>query len=430
MYILKKIGLVFLIFVLIFNCSFSYADDLSITGEAAILIDAETGQILYEKNADMQLFPASTTKIITAILAIEYGNLNDIVTIDEEVVKRTDGTHIALEVGEQMSLDDLLHALLIESANDAAVAIAIHISGSVEDFAELMNEKAKEIGATNTHFTNPNGLPDENHLTTAHDLAMMAKYAMKNETFREIVKNYTYIIPPTNKKEESRYLKSNNRLLYSNKKINVDGKVVPIKYEWANGVKSGYTTAAQQCLVSSAAKGNMNLICVVLKSTGTDIYVDTHKLLNYGFDNFEKAHLSFKNEFIKNVNIENGSSSYVSSVADEDLYVTIPKGSRNNIEKTISLDENLQAPIVEGQALGKIEYFLNGNSLGTVNIVSTMNIPKKTVEEKIKESFFFKEWWLILLILFIFWRILSTAKKAKRRKRRKNAYIKVNDPIK
>lgn len=423
---MKKIFIVLVvIFILnIYSCSFAY--NLSIVGEAAILIDADTGQILFQKNPHKKLYPASTTKIMTGILAIEEGNLDDIVTIDEEVLKNLDGSHIALEPGEQISLKDLLYAALIESANDAAIAIGKHISGSYEKFISLMNEKAKEYGALNTNFTNPNGLPDENHLTTAYDLAMIAKHAMENETFRNIVKSYTYTIQPTNKKTEARYLKSANRLLYSNNKIEVDGKVVPIKYQGANGIKTGYTYAAQQCLVSSASRGELNLICVVLKSTGTNIYSDTHKLLNYGFNDFKRANLAFKNEFIDNFSVKDGDIPYVTGIIDKDLKMSIPVDKKNEIERKVTTQENLQAPIEKGQVIGSIEFYLSGEKIGTANIVSTMDINKKSPTLK----FLFNKWIILLVILFIVWRMLIIIKKVKRKKRRKNRYHNFEAPIK
>lgn len=231
--------------VILSTYSPSYADDLNLSGESAILIDVDTLEILYSKNPHQKLYPASTTKIMTGILAIELGNMDDIVTVDQEVVDLTDGSHIALEPGEELSLEHLINALLIESANDAALAIAKHISGSIDEFVKLMNEKAKAIGALNTNFVNPNGLPHEEHLSTAYDLALMAKYAMENETFREIVKNYTYTIPITNKKSQERNLWSANRLLYSTERINVNGTQTTIKYEGVNGVKTGYTITAE-----------------------------------------------------------------------------------------------------------------------------------------------------------------------------------------
>lgn len=376
---MKKLAFILLNILILNICAGVYAEALKptdIIGESAILIDRDTGQILYEKNPHKQLYPASTTKIMTGILAIEKGNLDDIVTIDQEVVDRTDGSHIALEPGERLKLRELLYALLIESANDAAVAIAIHISGSVEKFADLMNEKAKELGALNTHFVNPNGLPDENHVTTAYDLSLMAKYAMKNPIFSDIVKNHTYSIPPTNKKTEKRFFNSANRLLYSNKKINVDGEIVPIKYDGIDGVKSGYTVAAQQCLVSSATRGTNRLIAVVLKSDGRNIYVDMHKLLNYGFNNFQKVNISFKNEFVDNIKVEKSNTPYVAGIIENSIEVLVPKNAKDKIEKRINVKEYVSAPIKKGESLGKVEYFLDGEKLGQANVISTLNIEK------------------------------------------------------
>lgn len=423
---MKKVSIILVVIFILNICSCSFADNLSIVGEAAVLIDADTGQILFQKNPHEKLYPASTTKIMTGILAIEEGNLDDIVTIDEEVLKNLDGSHIALEPGEQISLKDLLYAALIESANDAAIAIGKYISGSYDSFISLMNEKAKEYGALNTHFTNPNGLPDENHLTTAYDLAMIAKHAMENETFRNIVKSYTYIIQPTNIKKEARYLKSANRLLYSNSKIEVDGKVVPIKYQGANGIKTGYTYAAQQCLVSSASRGDLNLICVVLKSTGTNIYSDTHKLLNYGFNNFKKVNLTFKNEFIDNFPVEDGEMPYVTGIVDENLKTNIPIDKKNEIKRKVTISEDLRAPIKKGQVIGNIEFYLGGEKIGTSNIISTMDINKKSPATK----FLFNKWIILLIILFILWRVPIIIKKAKKKKRRKNRYNNFEAPIK
>ena len=178
----KLIFLMLLIF-LFSTYTFTYAsEDLNLNGQAAILIDYESGAILYEKNMDERLYPASTTKILTAILAIEYGKMDEMVTVDPEVISLTKGSHIALDYYEEVSFEDLLNALLIQSANDASLALAKHIAGSIEGFVEMMNEKAKELGAKNTNFVNPNGLHNDNHYTTAYDMALIAKYAMANET--------------------------------------------------------------------------------------------------------------------------------------------------------------------------------------------------------------------------------------------------------
>lgn len=384
-------------------------------------MDYDTKEILYEKNMDMQLYPASTTKIMTAILAIENGNLDDIVTIDQEIVSLTEGSHIALEPGEKVTLEQLLYALLVQSANDAAYAIAKHISGSIEGFVQLMNEKAIELGATNTNFVNPNGLHDDKHITTAHDLALFGQYAMENETFRKFVNTVTYTIPPTNKKSEARYLKITNKLLFSNEKIDVDGSAIPIKFEGASGVKTGTTGQALNCLVSYAQKDGQRLITVVLKANGNNVYADTHKLLNHGFKNFSNATIGYKNEFIENIKIQDGMENYVAGILDKDLTFPISSGNTDNIEKKVILRGSLVAPISKGEILGVTEFYLEGKSVGKANIVSTMDVeldPMTKTSNKI-----LSKWYIILFALFIVWRVNILQKRKKRRSRKsRNAY--------
>lgn len=416
---MNKIITIVLLLILI-TSSISFADNLNIAAESAILIDAETGQVIYEKNIHEKLHPASTTKILTGILVLENASMDEIVTVDEEVVYLTKGSHIALEPGEELTVKDLLYALLVESANDAALALAKHVSGSVEEFAELMNNKAKELGALNSNFVNPNGLSVENHLSTAYDLSLIARYAMKNETFREIVSNHTYVIPTTNKKNEERVLWSSNRLLYSNNSISVDGKTVPTKYEGITGVKTGYTPEAGNCLVASAERGNENLIAVVLKSNGTDVFSDIHKLLNYGFDNFEKTNIAIKEQFVDNIEVENGTIPVVAGIIGENLYRTIPVNSLEKISKKIIINDEIKAPIKKGDVLGKVEYFLEEEYLGTVNIISTYDvdeIPTPTLLDKIMDK-----WYLILIFSFILVRFIIITNNNKRKKKRRYSY--------
>ena len=420
MYILKRFVVLFVLVVVLSTYSFSYADGLSLTGEAAILMDVDTMEILYSKYPHQKLYPASTTKIMTGILAIELGNLDDIVTVDQEAVSLTDGSHIALEPDERLSLEDLLYALMVESANDAALAIAKHISGSIEEFVKLMNEKAKELGALNTNFVNPNGLPHEDHVTTAYDLALMAKYAMENETFRNIVKNYTYTIPVTNKKSQERNLWSSNRLLYSTERINVDGVQTTIKYDGVNGVKSGYTIAAQQCLVTSYEKDGHKLIAVVLKSNGKDIYSDTHKLLNYGINNFEKVRIGYGNKFIENFPVENGIIPYVAGITKSDTYYIVHKNKVDLIEEKVTKD-TLEAPISKGDVIGKVEYFLDGKKISETDIISTMDIdviPVPSLLDKIKAK-----WYLFVFLLLFLVRLWNYRRRRKRVRRRSTTLL-------
>ncbi len=415
---MKKVTIILLLLFLT-TYSISFADSLNLTAESAILIDVDTGQVLYEKNPHLKLHPASTTKIMTGILAIELGNFNDIVTVDDESPYLIKGSHIALEPGEQLLFKDLLYALLVESANDSALVIANHISGSTEEFVKLMNKKAKELGAKDTNFVNPHGLTDENHLTTAYDLSIIAKYAMENETFREIVSNYTYTIPPTNKKNEPRYLKSENKLLYSSEKINVNGNLVPIKYDGATGVKTGYTTEAGNCLVASAEKNNRRLIAVALKSNGKEVFADIHKLLNYGFENFDNVNIANKNEFIDNFQVKNGKIPFVAGIIEKNLVSSIPKDSLDKVTQKIVVDKELKAPLEKGQTIGKIEYYLGDNKLGTVNIVSTMSIEKDILSMILHQI---KEKWYIILLLFVVIIRIFAVMKQKKRKRYRRAY--------
>lgn len=415
---MKKVTIILLLLFLT-TYSISFADNLNLTAESAILIDVDTGQVLYEKNPHLKLHPASTTKIMTGILAIELGNFNDIVTVDDESPYLIKGSHIALEPGEQLLFKDLLYALLVESANDSALVIANHISGSTEEFVKLMNKKAKELGAKDTNFVNPHGLTDENHLTTAYDLSIIAKYAMENETFREIVSNYTYTIPPTNKKNEPRYLKSENKLLYSSEKINVNGNLVPIKYDGATGVKTGYTTEAGNCLVASAEKNNRRLIAVALKSNGKEVFADIHKLLNYGFENFDNVNIANKNEFIDNFQVKNGKIPFVAGIIEKNLVSSIPKDSLDKVTQKIVVDKELKAPLEKGQTIGKIEYYLGDNKLGTVNIVSTMSIEKDILSMILHQI---KEKWYIILLLFVVIIRIFAVMKQKKRKRYRRAY--------
>lgn len=390
---------------------------MDIYAEGAILLDYDTLEVLYEKNSNEKLYPASTTKIMTGILAIENGNLDDLITIDQEVVNLTSGSHIALEPGEVLTLEQLLDALLIQSANDSAVAIAKYVSGSVDEFAKLMNEKAKSLGAVNTNFVNPNGLPDENHVTTAYDLALIARYAMENPTFRNIVQNYMGTIPTTNKKSEERYLKSSNKLLYSNERILVDDKYVPIQYNGVNGVKSGYTKAAGFCLVNSLEKDNHKFISVVLKSDYEHIYSDIHKLFNYGINNFEKVKVCFANKFIDNFQVKNGNLPFVTGVTKSDSFYIVNGGDRDKIVEDISFDSGLEAPVEEGQVIGSVRYLLEDKVIAETDIVSTMSVEPVATPDLL--TTLMDKWYIGVFLLLIIGRILILYSKYRRKKLRR-----------
>lgn len=436
-----------IIFTIIFNPIFTpaiFADevDLDLGGEGIILVDYDSSRILYERNSTEKLYPASTTKIMTAILAIELGNMDDMVVVDEEVVKLTEGSYIALDYDEEMRFEDLLNGLMIASANDAALAIAKHVSGSIEEFAGLMNAKAKELGAMNTHFVNPNGLHDDEHYTTPYDLFLMARYAMENETFREFASKAQYTIPPTNKKEE-RILHTTNKFLYGNAQMELDGKLVPIRYEGMKGVKTGTTPEAGSCLVSYAERENKKMISIILKTDQSKIYADTTKLMDYGFNNFSKTILGYSNEFIKNLDVEEGSLPIAPVILKGEVTYLLKTDEDERIEKEIKFKDKIQTPIARGDVLGIAEFYLDGNLIAKENIVSTVDISpvykssifaSKSHKTEASQSNSFSiayvsnilknNWMIVLIALVIILLIITRSIFVIRKRRKRRRYTK------
>lgn len=342
----------------------------NLSSEAVLLMEASTGKVVYEKNGYEKKYPASTTKIMTAILAIEHCNLNETATASEFAINSVPSGYSTanIQIGETLSVKDLLYALMLQSANESAVILAEHVSGSQEAFANLMNEKAKELGCKNTHFINPNGIHNENHYTTAYDLALITQYAMKNQTFRDIVKTTSFTLPATTSypSESRTYANTNNLIIY-------DARNRPDNYyyKYATGVKTGYTSAAKNCLVASAEKNGIEYISVVLgasityESTGSvsHRYVDTISLFDYAFDNFSFRKLKSANNLIKTIKIENGKKDENSLdlliASDVNSLVSLDNKS-NQIDPEITLKEGLSAPIAKGDIVGTISYKVEG----------------------------------------------------------------------
>lgn len=298
-----------------------------IFAETGVLIEATTGSVLFDKKKDKQMYPASITKILTSLLAIENSSMDEMVTFSHDAVYSLEygDANIARQEGEKLSMEDCLYALLLHSANEAANAIGEHISGSTKDFAKLMNERAKEAGALNSHFANPSGLFDENHYTTAYDMAMITRAVLQYPEFLRIEANTTYTIPKTNKHKETLPIVNRHKML-----LPTDYRY----YEGAQGGKTGYVDQSGNTLVTVAKRGDLQLICVVMKSNSENVYKDTKLLLDYGFDNFQALNIS-NNETRFNLN-ESGffdSISYLfnttGSVANinEDDIVVLPQSS-------------------------------------------------------------------------------------------------------
>ena len=342
----------------------------NLSSEAVLLMEASTGKVVYEKNGYEKKYPASTTKIMTAILAIEHCNLNETATASEFAINSVPSGYSTanIQIGETLSVKDLLYALMLQSANESAVILAEHVSGSQEAFANLMNEKAKELGCKNTHFINPNGIHNEDHYSTAYDLALIAQYAMKNQTFRDIVKTTSFTLPATTSypSESRTYANTNNLIIY-------DARNRPDNYyyKYATGIKTGYTSAAKNCLVASAEKNGIEYISVVLgasityESTGSvsHRYVDTISLFDYAFDNFSFRKLKSANNLIKTIKIENGKKDENSLdlliASDVNSLVSLDNKS-TQIDPDITLKEGLSAPITKGDIVGTISYKVEG----------------------------------------------------------------------
>ena len=329
----------------------------SVSAKSAVLIDADSGELLCSKNPDERLPMASTTKIMTALVAIEMGELASEVTIPGEAVG-VEGSSIYLYEGERLTLEQLLYAVLLESANDAATAVAIHVGGSIQGFAALMNEKAAELGLESTLFENPHGLDSEQHYTTARELAIIAAEAMKNPKLREIASTQKKTIP-LNDTEGVRLLINHNRLLKS--------------YDGAIGVKTGYTKKSGRCLVSAAERDGLTLICVTLSAP--DDWRDHTSLLNYGFSNYESRVLCKEGEMRHLLPIVGGESDHITLTNMSEIRVTIPK-SAPEIECRIEARSFEYAPVCEGAVLGRAVFVLDDKEIASTPLVASYSVNK------------------------------------------------------
>lgn len=425
---MKKVGIAVLIVLMVMNSMvFSFAatgKEPVIEAKAAVLIDASTGEVLFDKNMNQKMYPASTTKIMTALLVLENLKLSQIVTIDKETAL-TGGSQINLVEGEKITVEQLLYALLLKSANDSAVALAKAVSGSVPQFAELMNERAKELGAKNTHFVTPNGLPNDNHYTSAYDLAMIAKGAMQNQEFRKLVTTLKYTIPQTNK-SAARELKNPNKLLYSKAKISVNGVMRPFKYKGATGIKNGYTDEAGRCLVASAKRGDRELISVVLNTSADGKFADSIALLDYGFDNYKSELAIKKGESVGNIKVIKGAASSVDVVAAKSAYVSVfdENTEESQIRSKVIIDHEIKAPVAKGQQVGKVEIYKGNDLVDQVDAVAAKSVD----QGGFLSTFGIPDWVThmvlgviaLLVILKILSKIAVRNRKRKQRRRRKS----------
>lgn len=413
---LKKICITLFLFLIIFvsGCTSTYASTIPDTySSACLLMEESTGKILYSKNANSIMYPASTTKIMTAILTLEKCNLSDTAVVSHNAVFSIPSGYstASLVEGEVLTIEQLLNVLLIPSANDAAVVLAEHIAGSVEAFSDMMNSKAVELGCLNTHFVNPNGIHNENHYSTAYDLALIGKYAMQFPTFKEISSKTRYTLPITNAySKEDRIFNTTNDLI----KPNYSSSPTNYYYKYATGGKTGYTDPAGQCIVATATKDNISLIAVTLHGDFTEDNLsqralDCKALFEYGFNNFSMVSIAQKGDVASNMKVPNATkdSSSLDLLYSDDIYAFVPNGfDTSSVTPNIKLSSTF-APIAQDTILGTISYDIDGSNY-SCNLLASHEVYKNQFTKTAME--------LALLLIFL----ILLSKFLKRKKRRKN----------
>lgn len=375
----KKFLILFflIIAVLLPNLNFVYAVNIAnapeIASRAAILIDNETNRVLYDKNANEKMFPASTTKILTAILVLENCDLDEMVTASYEAIRYIPEGYVTAEIQneEQFTVEQLLEMLLVLSANDAANVLAEYVGGSVESFVSMMNTKVNELGLTNTHFTNPYGLQEDDHYTTAYDLAKIMQYCIQNDDFRRIAGSISCSIPATNKSDVRSYTSTNQLILPDS----------PNYYSYVTIGKTGFTTEAGRCLVSCAYKNDLELTCVILGGTLSNDgissrFIDSISLYEYGFNQFSLKNIVNPGDIITSIEVTNGSpSTRLLDLAFADpIHALINNADfETNYLPEIQLNPNISAPIAAGDILGKAIYTIDGISYES-DIIATHSV--------------------------------------------------------
>lgn len=365
---LASLIMAILIAIMPMNLSFANEDNapLSVSSKSAILMDVGSGQILYEKNAHDKLPPASVTKVMTMLLiceALDSGKitLDDSVQISENAASMG-GSQIFLEAGEVQKVDTLLKGIAVASANDGCVAMAEYIGGSVESFVDMMNAKAKELNMKDTNFVNTNGLPVDNHYTSAHDIAIMSRELLKHDVISKYLTTWMDQVV-VGKKQITVGLANTNKLIKH--------------YQGATGVKTGFTQQAKYCLSASAKRGDTHLVAVTLGAeTSHERFKDATSLLNFGFANYESVKLCSKNDNIATLTLDKADEQKINLVAKEDLSVLIKKGGNKDFTRKIKVNENPTIPIKKGTNLGYVEIYQGKTLVGKVDLVNTKDIQK------------------------------------------------------
>ncbi|QXM06068.1 D-alanyl-D-alanine carboxypeptidase family protein [Crassaminicella indica] len=364
---MKKKQRYILILMIIFftmHTTICIGQNISISASSAIVMDVKTGRVLYKKNMNKKMPMASTTKIMTALLGLERCSLDQKVKIPKNAVG-VEGSSIYLKYDETLKMKDLVYGLMLRSGNDAAVAIATHVSGSVEKFVQLMNERAKKLGANNTNFVNPHGLHHKDHYTTAYDLALITREALMNPNFKEIVKTKLWVA----EREGYKYFYNKNKTLS--------------QFEGGDGVKTGYTKVAGRCLVTSATRNGVQLICVVLNDPNW--FQDSYDLLENAFNRYTPFYIVKKDIVIKTIGVENGKKNSTGVIVKEDIILPLSDEEKGKIRIVLKIKESYKAPIKRGQKIGKLRIYLEGNLLYSTEMIAREDIEQKDLKDKIKD---------------------------------------------
>lgn len=372
----KRFILTTLCIIILFTTTIYAADNLEINAKSAILMDYNTGEIIYEKKSHNRLPPASISKIMTLLLgmeALESGKIS----LDDEVrisshASRMGGSQLWLEEGEIQTVEDLFKAICLRSANDASVALAEYIAGSEMTFVKMMNDKAKELGMDNSNFTNATGLPHEDNYVSAYDVAKMSRELLKHKKIHDWLTTYMDEIKVGKKKDKIQSLVNTNRLI--------------IDYEGTTGIKTGSTNEAGFCLSASAKRGNLQLIAVVMGCETSKIrFEESIRLLDYGFANYDSIPIGKKNEVMAKVLVHKGKDEYIEAVLERDGYILVPKGKDTNISKEIILPEFIESPVEQGEEIGYLIVNLDGKEVDKIRLITKHSIEKANLTEMFKK---------------------------------------------
>lgn len=336
---------------------------------AVVVMEQSSGRVLHSSNMNAELYPASTTKIMTALLTLENMELDDKITLPQNYVNVGE-TSLGLKPGARQTVEELLMAMMLRSANDAAQALAIGVAGSVEAFADMMNARAAELGMKHSHFVNPHGLHNSKHYSSAYDLAIVARAALEHEEFRRIINTDSFTVKKVNGEEDFRVGNRNGLLP---------------RYQYADGVKTGYTRQAGNCFVSSATKDGMQLIAVVLNSS--DIYAEAEALLEWGFANYSPTMLVDANTVLGEVAVLNGGRESVEVVTEKPLFAVAGKGEAVDLQPVIDLPVSVAAPVHRGEVIGSLTYTDEKGYTYSTNLLAARDVGRYTLRLVVRQAF-------------------------------------------